>query len=600
MIDTADKHSGSNMEETPRGNAAGFVKYFKYDIVSGFLVFLIALPLCLSIALAYGYPAIAGVFTAIIGGIVTTFISNSELTIKGPAAGLIVIAAGCVMDFGGSGVPGDLNVDAYRAALAVGVVAGVIQILFGVFKVGILGEFFPSSAVHGMLAAIGVIIIAKQIPPTLGVSAKGEPIPLLLGIPKIISHMNPSIAIVGCVSLAIMFLWPLLKIKAIPAAVVVLVVSIPLASALGLSGTHTNLLSLEEHAEEPAAKESSDGPSAEKPAAPVAAATAPMAHDAAPAKGAGDGKPQSDTLVRVPAFGETFNAVYFPKFSALKEPKAWKWVVMFALIGTLESMLSAKAMDLIDPCHRKTNLDRDTLAVGIGNTCCALIGAAPMISEIVRSKANLDNGARTRFADLWHGLFLLSFVTLLPFVIGMIPIAGLTAMLIYTGYRLAHPHEFKHMFDIGAEQLAIYVTTIVAVLATDLLVGIGIGIALKFLIHIFNGVPVRSLFKPYLDVEEVDDTHWQIEAEHSAIFSNWIPLRRQIEGIRQKKKNLVVDLAGTRLVDHTVMTKLHELQREFEQDGLTMSVTGLEGHRPFSNHAHAARKKTDSGNASRN
>jgi MFS superfamily sulfate permease-like transporter len=566
----------STSDATPRGNLRGFAKFLRYDAVSGFLVFLIALPLCLSIALAYGYPAIAGVFTAVIGGILTTFISNSELTIKGPAAGLIVIAVGCVMDFGGSGMPGDVNMDAYRAALAVGVAAGVIQILFGLLRVGILGEFFPSSAVHGMLAAIGVIIIAKEIPPTFGVSAKGEPIPLLLGIPDIAAHLNPSIAIVGGVSLAIMFLWPLFAkrvafLKVIPGALVVLAVSIPLASALHLSDTHTNRIELEHGGDVV-----SHGPH----------------HSTTQGEDATAEKPQSDTLVQVPPFGETFSALTFPDFSALLQLKAWKWVIMFSLIGTLESMLTAKAMDLIDPWTRKTNLDRDNLAVGVANTCCALVGAAPMISEIVRSKANQDNGARTRFADMWHAVFLLSFVALVPALIGLIPIAALTAMLIYTGFRLAHPHEFKHMFNIGKEQLLIYVTTIVAVMATDLLVGIGIGIALKLVIHIANGVPLRSLFKPFLEVEELEMDKWLIEARHSAIFSNWIPLRRQIEKIRREQKNLVIDLSGTRLVDHTVMAKLYELEREFAQSGLSFSVVGLDAHQPVSNHRLAARRNT--------
>jgi MFS superfamily sulfate permease-like transporter len=362
-------------------------------------------------------------------------------------------------------------------------------------------------------------------------------------------------------------------LKSVPAALAVLVVSTPLAAALHLSQTHTNRVELEKSA-------------GVLPQGPHHSTTAAK-------RAAGDGTGEevdSDTLVKVPPFGETFGALTLPAFSALLTPKAWKWVAMFSLIGTLESMLTAKAMDLIDPWERKTTLDRDNVAVGIANTCCALVGAAPMISEIVRSKANLDNGARTRFANMWHGVFLLLFVTLVPALIGMIPIAGLTAMLIYTGFRLAHPKEFKHMLHIGVEQLAVYVTTIVAVLATDLLVGIGIGIALELVIHIINGVPIRSLFKPNLELREVGNDKWRIEARHSAIFSNWIPLRRQIEKFRKDKKSLVIDLSATRLVDHTVMSKLYETQREFERENLSLAITGLDSHKAFSSHRLAARR----------
>jgi MFS superfamily sulfate permease-like transporter len=571
--------------EVPRGNAVGFRKYMKFDMVAGFLVFLIALPLCLSISLAYGYPAIAGVFTAVIGGILTAFISDAELTIKGPAAGLIVIAVGCIMDFGGSGVPGDVNMDAYRAALAVGVAAGVIQILFGVFRVGILGEFFPSSVVHGMLAAIGIIIIAKQIPPTLGVSVKGEPLELLGNLPAIISHLNPAIATVGVFSLLVMFAWPIVTkriaaLRMVPAALVILAISIPLSAAVGLPQAHTHALNLEEAI---AAKESGAG-------------EATTANHAGPTESADDSEAtveQPDTLVKVPKFGETFSALTFPDFSALAQPKAWKWVLMFSLIGTLESMLSASAMDLIDPYHRKTNLDRDNVAVGIANTLCSLVGAAPMISEIVRSKANLDNGAKTRFANFWHGVFLLAFVALLPALISMIPIAALTAMLIYTGSRLAHPREFKHVFVIGSEQLIIYVTTIVGVLATDLLIGLGIGVLVKIILHLMNGAPLSSMFRPYLDVEEISDNHLMLHAKRSAVFSNWIPFRRQIENVRREGKNLTVDLSGTILVDHTVMSKLAALQQEFEANGLQMTIIGLENHHALSLDSHAARKRPE-------
>lgn len=545
-------------EQIPVGNAQGFKKYIRQDMLSGFLVFLIALPLCIGISVACGFPPIAGIFTAIIGSVVTTFISNSELTIKGPAAGLIIIAIYCVNDFGGDGIAGGWeanDIAAYKATLAVGVAAAVLQILFGLFRGGILGEFFPSSVVHGMLAAIGVIIALKQFPVALGVTEVAkEPLELAREIPHYIFEANPAIATIGCVSLAIMFLWPVLgrrfkMLKKIPAPLVVLLAAVPMGMFFDL--VHPHSFTLQGH------------------------------------------KYQLDEqyLVAMPdrVFG-MFDEITFPDFRALGQLKAWRWVMMFFIVGTLESILSAKAIDALDPWRRKTSMNRDTLAVGIANLFTAMVGGLPMISEIVRSKANIDNGARTRFADLWHGLFLLVCVATIPMVLHRIPMAALAAMLVYTGYRLAHPNEFIHMYRVGKEQLAIFITTLVAVLATDLLIGVVIGIALKLIIHSINGVSLKSLFLPYIEVSEIDESTSVIVARESAVFSNWILFRRQIEQIGLvQRRNLIVDLSAAKLVDHSVMSKLEEIRREFEQAGLMIEIRGLNRLQPLANDVHAAR-----------
>jgi MFS superfamily sulfate permease-like transporter len=286
-----------------------------------------------------------------------------------------------------------------------------------------------------------------------------------------------------------------------------------------------------------------------------------------------------------------FDDITYPDFQALGTAKAWKWVMMFFVIGSLESLLSAKAVDLVDPWKRKTNMDRDIIAVGLGNLCASWVGGLPMISEIVRSKANIDNGARTRYADMWHGIFLLACVALIPTVLHRIPLAALAAMLVYTGFRLAHPTEFIHVYRVGKEQLAIFVTTLVVVLATDLLIGVAAGIILKMIFHYANGVPLKSLFKPYLEVQEIDDETSLIVARESAVFSNWIPFRRQIEQIGLvQRRNLVIDVSDTKLVDHSVMAKLEEMERDFQQEGLRFEVRGLDSLRPLADNIHAARK----------
>ncbi|MCA9709749.1 MAG: SulP family inorganic anion transporter [Myxococcales bacterium] len=547
--------------DPPRGDLDGLRRHWRFDLLSGGLVFLIALPLCLGISIACGYPPLAGIFTAIIGSIVATFISNSELTIKGPAAGLIVIAIGTIEDFGGNGLAdGWTSVDthAYQLALAVGVAAAALQIVFGLLRAGILGEFFPLSAVHGMLAAIGVIIVAKQAPVVLGVlGAKGEPLELLAHIPDFIANLNPEIAMIGLVSLAIMFSWPVVtrRIKAlkfVPAPLVVVLFSIPMG--MGFDLTHHHAYTLFDHSYEVG----------------------------------------EEFLVAMPdhAFG-MFEEITTPDFSALAMPKAWKWVMLFFVIGSVESLLSAKAVDIIDPYRRKTNLDRDVLAVGVGNLLSSLVGGLPMISEIVRSKANIDNGARTRFADMWHGIFLLLCVGLIPTVLHLIPLAALAAMLVYTGFRLAHPSEFNHVKQIGTEQLLIFVVTVVGVLATDLLVGIAIGIATEFVLHSMAGLNLGDLFRSDLETQVRSDGTLVVAVRKAAVFSNWIPIKRRIEseGLAAKR-NVVLDVSRAKLVDHSVMEKLHEMRGDFTRAGLSFELSGLDLlQKSSSSHARAARRR---------
>ena len=536
----------STQDVIPAGTPAGFRAHLKSDLLSGFLVFLIALPLCLGISLACGYPAISGIFTAIIGGVLATFFSNSELTIKGPAAGLIVIAIGCVTDFGfTAGRDPAADFQAYRLALGVGVAAGAIQILFGLFRAGILGEFFPTAAVHGLLASIGVIIMAKQIPVTLGLGSEGSPLELIAKIPSFIANMNPVIGLIGIISLIVMFGFPFIKnarLKAVPAPMVVLLITVPLGLYFEIGREHIYSFGGSEY---------SVGPS---------------------------------FLVNVPQ--NMFSALTFPDFSGVVTGIGFKYIVLFSLIGSVESLLSAKAVDTIDPWKRKTNHDRDLLAIGVGNTVAAFVGGLPMISEIVRSRANIDNGAKTRFANMYHGFFLLAFVALVPGLINQIPLAALGAMLVFTGFRLASPREFVHMYRAGREQLIIFVSTIVGVLATDLLMGIAIGIAVKAVIHLVNGAPVRSLFRLGVDVQR-DESRTLVRVKDAAVFSTWIGLKKRLEAVKGQSP-VVLDLSETALVDHTVMEKLYEMEKEFQEQGATLVIEGLDRHQKVSEYPTAA------------
>jgi len=531
----------------PRGTLRGFAEHWKADALAGFLVFLIALPLCLAISLACGYPAISGVFTAIIGGLISALISNSELTIKGPAAGLIVVALGCVTEFGfTAGADTAADMQAYRLALGVGVTAGLTQIVFGAFRCGILGEFFPTATVRGMLASIGLLVISTQIPIMLGVQAHGAPLQRIAAIPDYVLNMNPLIALIGALSLVIMFGFPLLKntkLTMVPAPMLVLLVSVPLGLYFDLGSALQYEFAGETHALGP------------------------------------------HYLVDVP--DDMFSAFVFPDFSGVWTATGIKYVVMFSLIGSVESLLSARAIDQIDPWRRKTDLDRDLLAIGVGNTSAALIGGLPMISEIVRSKANIDNGARTRFANAFHGFFLLAFVALAPSLIDQIPLAALAAMLVFTGYRLAAPSEFINMYRVGREQVIVFIATVLGVLATDLLAGIGIGMMVKACVCLYNGASPRSMLIPDMRVQSTEGSA-TVYVSQSAVFSTWIALRRRI--CSQTAGRVVVDLSGTSLVDHTVMTGLSNLAEEFAAQDRQLLIVGLEKHRGVSDHPLAARK----------
>jgi len=515
--------------EIPQGNFNGFKTHAKHDILSGFLVFLIALPLCLGISLASGYPAVAGIFTAIVGGLVATFISNAELTIKGPAAGLIVIALGCVQEFGFTGgVDPAKDFQAYRLALGVGVVAGVYQIILGLFRVGILVNLFPKAAIHGLLASIGIIIISKQFPVLMGLNPQGAPLELLAGIPSFLINMNPKVGMIGIMGVIIVLGYGYIKnpkFKIIPAPMLMLMITVPMGIfwEVGLEGSYTFNHQIYELGQ--------------------------------------------TFLVNVPA--NLLNAVTFPDFSGVTTETGIKYTVLFAIIGSLEGVLSAKAIDAIDPWGRKTNLDRDLLATGLANTLSAFIGGLPMISEIVRSKANIDNGARTRFANFYHGMFLLLCVALIPGLINQIPLAALAALLVITGYRLASPHEFMTIYREGIDQFIVFVSTILGVLATDLLLGLAIGIGVRIVIHFIRG---GSIFRLNAKIIPERDQSITIFLRGSIIFSSWIPLRKHLDRFLKEGKRVTLDISETKFMDRRVRSKIDEWVNKFKENGLELSV----------------------------
>ena len=520
----------------PKDGLAGLKENFSSDASSGFIVFLLALPLSLGIAKASDFPPIMGLITAIIGGTVVSLFMGSRLSIKGPAAGLIVIVAGAVSEFGG----GETG---WHLALGAMAVAGVVQVLFGVFKLGKLMDFFPLSAVHGMLAAIGLIIIGKQIPVLLDVNpalAKGkEPLELFASIPEFFQHLDPRATVIGLISFSIMMGWPYIKnttIKKIPAPLVVLAVAIPAELWMDFQTT------------EPAY-----------------------------------------ALVHI---GNLLDNIKFnADFAGISQTGIFiKFVIMFALVGSLESLLTVKAMDMADPFKRKSDANKDLIATGIGNTLVAFLGGLPMISEVARSSANIANGAKTRWANFFHGFFILAFVLLASHLIELIPNTALAAMLITVGIKLTHPKEFIHTLEKGKEQLLIFIVTILFTLGVDLLVGIAAGILTEILVNLFNGKPLSSIFKAPTEVSFTEDAYL-VEISDAAVFTNYLGIKRKLEAIPPGFP-VTIDLSRTQLVDHSVMENFEHFKNEYERDGIgKVEIIGLEAHRSLSNHKSGARKK---------
>jgi MFS superfamily sulfate permease-like transporter len=407
-----------------------------------------------------------------------------------------------------------------------------------------------------MLAAIGIIIMTKQIHVVLGVTPeKGSLFYTMAQIPASIMNMNPDIAIIGLSGLVILIIWSMLKnplLKMIPAPLVVVLVGMVMARYFDLEHEHMYLF-------------------------------LPDAHFL----------PHHEATVGpkfLVAISENFmSSFYFPDFSKFATLEFWEAVVSICLVGSLESLLSAMAVDKLDPYKRHSDLDRDLTAVGVGNLVSGCLGGLPMIAEIVRSSANVNNGAKTGWANFFHGSLLLLFVVLFPRLIHSIPLAALAALLVFTGFRLASPKSFAEVMGIGKEQLFMFVVTIIGVLATDLLIGVGIGIITKFAIHMLRGVRPNNLFKINFVIEPKDTDSFIVSIVGAAIFSNFMRLKNALTTL-EKGKTIIFQMNNTYLMDHTVMEFFHDFQHNYESQGGKCIFYGLEYHDTYSRHPLAARR----------
>ncbi|MCA1674422.1 MAG: SulP family inorganic anion transporter [Actinobacteria bacterium] len=498
----------------PKDWLPGLKENVQADVVSGLIIFLIALPLCLGIALASGAPPIAGVIAGIIAGTIANLFSGSYVTINGPAAGMIVIVVGAVTELG------------FRAALAVGVAAGLIQIVLGLAKTGKLTGFFPLSVVHGMLAGIGLIIMSGQIHIAVGhANPRAHGFHIFTEIVPSITDPVVETAIVGLAAVLVMVFWPRLGqiAKVVPA---------PLAAVI--VGTVIALLN-----------------------------------------GAGP---------RLDLGGGLLEGFQSPDFSGLMSGAAMKWVALYVFVASLESLLTAEAVDKLDPWKRRSNMNKELIGKGIGNTLSSAIGGLPMIAEVVRSKANIMAGARTRWSNFFHGLFLFLFVLALPGVLELIPLAALAGILLVVGFKLAHPADFKHAWDIGKVDFLLMLVTAFTVLLTDLLIGVATGIVLGLLHAVFRGTSVGNLFKPRMQVDD-DDERVTLRFRGALGFHNFIPLRSVLDNMPRGRR-VTLDFREVHYVDATVLERLHDFEVDYAYDGGTVMRVGEEalspGPHPFS------------------
>ena len=412
--------------QTPNQLSAPFLA----DLSSGFYVFLLALPLSLGIAEASGFPAVMGLLTAAVGGVFTSWITGSELSIKGPAAGLIVIVLGAVHDLGGTN-----TASGWMLALSAIFIAGLFQVLFGILKWGKWVDLIPPSAIQGMLAAIGVVILSKQLYILLGIPAVDEngksiskPLALIAHLAVGLKAMNWKVALIGFWSIFWVWVWTHVKsnlLKAIPSPLIVLVTVIPMA----------HFLQLEE-------------------------------------------------VYRL-KFDFEFKQLWNVKL-AWEAPVSWglyfKYVGLFAIIGSLESLLTVNALHGIKP-EVVPNKDKDLIAVGLGNMISSVFGGLPMISEVARSTANIHNGARTRWSNFFHGFFILLFMVFSTYFNQLIPLSALAAMLVMVGIKLASPRVLVALNKIGPEQIWGFSVTLIGSLAIDLLWGLALGTIAKIAVE---------------------------------------------------------------------------------------------------------------------
>lgn len=513
--------------------------YLKTDIVSGIVVFLVAVPLCLGIALASGAPLFSGIIAGIIGGIVVGILSNSHISVSGPAAGLTAIVLVSIATLG-----------SFETFLLATILAGLMQLALGFAKAGTIANYIPSNVIDGMLTGIGVIIILKQLPHAIGYDVdhegdfffieKGTGHNTFSALIDAVNYAHLGAIIVTLVSLAILIAWNkvafLKRIKAVPGALVAVIAGILINETFKASGS--NLVISQEH------------------------------------------------LVNLPvpaSFTDFIGQFSRPNFSAITNAQVWIVAATITAVASIETLLCIEAADKMDPLKRYTNTNLELKAQGVGNFLSGLIGGLPMTSVIVRTTANASSGAKTKMSAIIHGILLLVAVLAIPTILNRIPLACLAAILLMIGFKLASPAVFKRMWNDGKFQFAPFIVTVTAVVLTDLLKGVAIGLAVSIFFILKGNMKLAYFFKKEM-YHEGETIHLDLAQEVS--FLNKAALKQTLSDLPEDSK-VVINAADTIYIDHDVL----ELIRDFVSSGakdrnIAVTLTGFKEAYKIENSSH--------------
>jgi len=499
----------------------------KSDFASGLVVFLVALPLCLGIALASGAPLFSGIISGVIGGIVVGYLSQSHLSVSGPAAGLTAIVLVAITDLG-----------SFNVFLLAGLIAGCIQLVLGFVKAGSISNYFPNNVIEGMLAGIGVIIFLKQIPHAVGLDKdyfgdlsffQEDGKNTFSEITGIFQDMQIGSLIITVVSLAILLIWNrvdvLKKIKLVPAALVAVIIGICLNelfiyldNGFAVSADHLVKLPLPQNLDELAA------------------------------------------------------IIVFPEFTAITNSKVWIVGLTIAIVASIETLLCIEAADRMDAQKRYTDTNVELKAQGLGNIISSLLGGLPMTSVVVRTSANNNAGAKSKMSAIIHGLLLLISVLAIPVVLNKIPLATLAAILLLVGYKLANPKIIKHFFEKGKYQFIPFVATFIAVVFTDLLKGVMLGMIIS-IIFVLKGNLKRAYHFRKEEYHDGDIIHIDLAQEVS--FLNKAAIKQTLIDIPEKSK-VVINASDTVYIAHDVLDLIQEFKTiKAKEEGISVKLIGF-------------------------